>query len=270
MRNLLLLVVATSIVLPSALSQTNAAQSDLTVQTENPGAKPPEYDVVSVKLNHSAIGGFHMDFHNDRFAATNVSLTQLLQLVYHIKESLITGVSGPLSSEHFDIEAKVLGPDPNTPVKLSDKQLLAMVRPLLAERFQFKAHTEFKELPIYELIVLKDGPKFKQSATDSQKGNMTNSWGDNKGGIVAKAINMINLAGVLSDQAHRTVIDKTGLPGKYDFTLKWAVDVVTDAPSDAGPSIFTAVQEQLGLKLQPAKGPVETLVVDHVEMPSAN
>jgi uncharacterized protein (TIGR03435 family) len=266
-RRFWLLAIAIVIALPSARGQTNAAS---TAQAEDPAAKPLEYDVVSIKLNKTAIGGWRMVFGDDRFNATNVSLKELLQLVYHIKEDLISGVSGPVSSEHFDIEAKILGPDPNKAVKLSDKQILAMVRPMLAERFQFKAHTEFKELPVYELIVLKDEPKFKQSTTDSQKGSLTSSWGDDKGSIVATAIKMTNLASVLSDQVHRTVIDKTGLTGTYDFTLKWSVDGVTDAPADAGPSIFTAVQEQLGLKLQPAKGPVATLVVDHAEMPSAN
>jgi uncharacterized protein (TIGR03435 family) len=258
------------ITVPSALAQTNAPTSGSTTQGETPAAKPPEYDIVSIKINKAAPGGFRMDFHNDRFTATNVPLKLLLQLAYNIKEDLISGVSGPVASEHFDIEAKVIGPDPNTPVKLSDKQLLAMLLPVFADRFQLKAHTEYKDLPIYELIVLKAGPKFKQAAINLQFGTMQTKWSDNNREITAKSTAMTGLASVLSDQIHRTTIDKTGLSGKYDFTLKWSPDVIADAPTDAGPSIFTAIQEQLGLKLQPAKGPVKTLIVDHAEMPSAN
>jgi uncharacterized protein (TIGR03435 family) len=256
------------ITVPSALAQTNAAPSGPAAQSESPAAKPPEYDVASIKLNKSAPEGNRWDinFDNDHFVGTNISLKQLLQLAYQIKEDLISGISGPVSSEHFDIEAKVLGADQNTPVKLSDKQLEEMLIPLLEERFQLKAHVEVKNLALYELIVLKDGPKFKQAAADIHDGDLTRS----KSSLVAKAVPMTGLASLLADQLQRTVIDKTGLTGRFDFTMNWAPDIVTDASADAGPSIFTAIQEQLGLKLQPAKGPVETLVVDHAEMPSAN
>ena len=88
--------------------------------------------------------------------------------------------------------------------------------------------------------------------------------------LTAHDIPMASLASTLEGQVHRTVIDKTGLTGSYDFTLKWSPDDGSTAQTDAAPYIFTALQEQLGLKLQPAKGPVETLIVDHAEMPSEN
>ena len=132
-----------------------------------------------------------------------------------------------------------------------------------------KAHTETKILPVFELVVIKDGPKFKQSE-DDKKGSGTSIHGDHNGSeLAAHDISMTDLASSLTNQVHRTVIDKTGLAGKYDLGMKWTGDD-SATQSDVGPSIFTALQEQLGLKLQSAKGPVETLVVDSVEMPSEN
>jgi uncharacterized protein (TIGR03435 family) len=270
MRNLLLLAVAISIAIPAVLSQANAAQSDLTAQTESPGAKPPEYDVASIKLNNTGSGGWSMGTGNDHFSATNVTLKPLLQFAYRIKQDLISGVPGSMDSAHFDIQAKVLGANPDTPVKLSDKQLQSMLVPILEDRFHLKAHIEIKSLPVFELAMIKGGPKFKQSAADPKHGNMQVNWSDGKRNLTASATPMEHLVSALSDQVNRTVIDKTGLTGNYDFDMKWTPDDGTAAQSDYGPGVFTAIQEQLGLKLQPAKGPVETLVVDHVEMPSAN
>ena len=137
------------------------------------------------------------------------------------------------------------------------------------ERFQLKAHTEIKTLPVYELVVIKDGPKFKQSEDDTH-GSGTSIHGDHNGKeLTAHNLSITSLASSLTNEVHRTVIDKTGLAGKYDLGMKWSADDGT-AQADSLPSIFTALPEQLGLKLQAGKGPVETLVVDSVEMPSEN
>jgi uncharacterized protein (TIGR03435 family) len=130
-----------------------------------------------------------------------------------------------------------------------------------------KAHTETKILPVYELVVIKGGPKFKQSAGDSTGSRGTSIHNRE---LTAHDIPMRSFASTLEGQVHRTVIDKTGLEGSYDLTLKWSPDDATSTQTDSAPIIFTALQEQLGLKLQAAKGPVETLVVDHAEMPSEN
>jgi uncharacterized protein (TIGR03435 family) len=156
---------------------------------------------------------------------------------------------------------------------MNSEQRRAMLRPLVTERFQLKTHTESRILPVYELVVAKGGPKCKLSDDQTKLG-----WGDiglyyNRSDIrlEGRALPMAHLAKTLADQVHRTVIDKTALTGNYDLTLQWTPD---DAPAstdaDSVPSIYTAVQEQLGLKLQPAKAPVEVLVVDHAAMPSEN
>jgi uncharacterized protein (TIGR03435 family) len=146
---------------------------------------------------------------------------------------------------------------------------------LLADRFKLLVHWETREMPVYELVVAKGGAKLP--ATTRKDENMSSSFGNGKPtgeGLSAKDLAVV-LTQVLSQELGREVVDKTGLSGKYDFTLRWTQDGVlgTDAASngaDVPPSIFTAVEEQLGLKLQPAKGPVQVLVVDDAEMPTEN
>jgi uncharacterized protein (TIGR03435 family) len=234
------------------------------------GAKLPVYDVVSIKLNKSGSGSSSTHTTPGRFSATNVSVAQLLRRAYDVREDLISGLTGPMASARFDVEAKVVDRDPEALKKLSGRQYGQMLLPFLAERFGLKVHTETKTLPVYELVVGQGGPKFKASSSGSTEGG-TNVNGDSKGTVLkATNVSMASLAETLSGQVNRTVIDKTGLAGNFDVGLNWAPDEIDDARTDAGPSIFTALQEQLGLKMQSGKGPVETLVVDHVEMPSEN
>jgi uncharacterized protein (TIGR03435 family) len=144
------------------------------------------------------------------------------------------------------------------------KQSQLMLQALLADRFALKVHHETKDLPIYELTVAKGGCKMKQTAPDSSGGNAVYSSGK----ITAHSVSVESLAVNLSFTVGRVIVNKTGLEGGYDLTLEYAPDGA-DA-SDKRPSIFTALEEQLGLKLVPAKGPVDVIVVDHVERPSEN
>ncbi|MGA1982576.1 MAG: TIGR03435 family protein [Acidobacteriaceae bacterium] len=234
----------------------------------------PPYDVVSIKLHNSANEPMDqisasMSIHDDVFTATNIPLKNILEFAYDVKEDLIFGLSGPVDSARFDIEAKVLANDAGTYPKLTDTQLEAMIIPLLADRFHLKAHLQPKTQPIYELVVLHGEPKFKLAQTDEHNSSVNMSASNNDNVLTAKGASMADLAAALSDEAHRLVVDKTGLTGTADLTLKWTSDEAADQGGTVV-SIFTAVEEQLGLKLQPAKGPVDTLVVDHAEMPSAN
>ena len=227
------------------------------------------YDVSSVKQNISGDGSFGMGIHDDVFTATNVPLKNILEFAYDVKEDQISGLYGPVSSAHFDIEAKIVPPDGGKPPKLTDTQLAAMLIPLLADRFQFRAHLVTKTLPVYELVVQRGGPRFKLTQTDTTNSSINMSWSNNDKVLTAKGASMSDLAQALSDDVHRQVNDKTGLAGGADITLKWTSDEAADQGGTVV-SIFTAVEEQLGLKLQPSKGPVDTLVIDHAEMPSAN
>ncbi len=262
---LLALAVAIAFLTPGAVGQAPQSGSP----AESVSAKLPAYDVVSIKLNKSGSGSTDVDSNDNRYFAQNVSLKDLLENAYGIKKDLISGVSGAVGSAHFDVEAKVVDRDPDALKKLTGRQYGQMLLPFLVERFQLKAHTETKILPVLELVVIKDGPKFKH-AEDEKRGSGTSIHGDHNGReLTAHNLTMTSLASSLTNEVHRTVIDKTGLTGKYDLGLKWSTDDGT-AQADSTPEIFTALQEQLGLKLQPGKGPVETLVVDSVEMPSEN
>jgi hypothetical protein len=132
---LLLAAAAISLALPSALGQANVAQSGSTAQMENTSARLPAYDVVSIKPNKSGSGSLDIETHNDTYSATNISLKKLLENAYGIKEDLISGVSGSIASARFDIEAKIVEPDPDALKSLNAKQQGAMLLPFLLERF---------------------------------------------------------------------------------------------------------------------------------------
>ncbi len=233
------------------------------------GAKAPAYDIGSIKPNQSGSGSSHFDMDNYRFTGTNVSLRSMLGEVYGVKPDLISGVPRTIDAARFDVTAKIVDPDPKLLENLTREQQRALLQPFLVDRFQLKVHNETRQLPVYELVVVKGGPKFKQAvAVTGDKGPSGTSIHNFE--LTAHAIPMSSLASSLFNPVHRTVIDKTGLSGKYDLTLKWSPEDSPDATNNTAPLILTALREQLGLKLQPAKGPVETLVVDHVEMPSAD
>ena len=237
-------------------------------------ASLPPYDVASIKQHDSSKESpdqqsYNMSIHDDIFTATNVPLEQIIEFAYDVKADLISGLSGPVKSANFDIEAKVLATDAGTYPKLTDTQLQSMIIPLLVDRFHLKAHLQPKTQPIYELVALHGEPKFKVSQTDEHNSSVNMSASNNDDVLTTKGATMADLAQALSDLVHRQVVDKTGLTGTADITLKWTADEAADQGGTVV-SIFTAVQEQLGLRLQPAKGPVDTLVVDHAEMPSAN
>ncbi len=231
----------------------------------------PSYDAVSVKLNKTGSGSVHVSSATGYYNATNVSMKTLLESAYDIRETLISGVPAAIESQRFDIAAKVVEPDMESLKKLSRKERREMLLPTLVERFHLQAHTETKILPVFELVLAANGPKFQQTADapGRNSGTSVNSRGHGTE-LAMHGVSMKSFEETLSYQVHRTVIDKTGLAEKYDLVLKWTPEDSPDASPDAAPGIFTALQEQLGLKLVPAKGPVEMLVVDHVEMPTEN
>jgi len=233
------------------------------------------YDIVSIKPHNPTKDSptsqsFNMSIHDDVFTADNLPLDMLIEFAYDVKADMISGLSGPVSSAHFDIEAKVVPQDGGPMPKLSDTQLQAMLIPLLADRFHLKAHLQPKVMQVYDLVVFRGGPKIKLSQTERTDSNWNVNGRDNDKVLTAKSASIADLAQALSDEVHRQVNDKTGLAGGADITLKWSDDVAAEQGGSNVISIFTAVEEQLGLKLQSSKGPVETLVIDHAEMPSQN
>ena len=250
-------------------------------------ASAPTYDVVSIKQNKSGSGGWSMSAVSASFKGTNLTIVDLVMNSYDLtSDDLIYGLPGWTRSAHFDIYAKIVNPDMKQIDNLTDEQREAMILAILKDRFHFQAHLETKTLPVYDLVVAKGGAKFTGgngpdavTAAALAKRNITvGGMVTYNGEITAGAMPLSSLVFNLTGVVGRTVVDKTGLTGKYNFELKWTPEHGVQASADNGqadaensaPSIFTALQEQLGLKLQSSKGPVETLVVDHIEMPSEN
>jgi uncharacterized protein (TIGR03435 family) len=223
----------------------------------------------------------------DGVRLSNLPVQDLIVQAYGlVLTDQIVGLPGWTNSQRFDIEAKVAGSDMAAFRKLKLDQIRSMARPILTDRFKFASHEEKKVLPLYALVVAKDGAKLKPSTQDSDAGGVTragviqmrhaNANGATPGvnELTCQGVTMDRLASTLSQQGlGRVVLDNTGLTDRYDFKLTWASDTAAaDANSTdtSGSSIFTAVSEQLGLKLEPQKGPVPVLVVDHIEAPSLN
>jgi uncharacterized protein (TIGR03435 family) len=268
-------------------------------QDHNSAATSPVYEVASIKPDKSGTNMVRMMYTPDGLSATNASVQMLISTAYGVENNQISGAPGWLNSDKYDIEAKMDSATVEELRKLNEDDRRAvrqhMLQALLADRFKMTVHRETKDLPIYVLIVAKDGPKFKQATPGDTYPNGIKGPDGHSGagmmmmgreGLTAQGVELTNLVRHLTRVLGRTVVDKTGLTGRYDFTLKWTPDeslggaprgpqsgqagVGDTAPADSSPSLFTVLQEQLGLKLESQKGPVEILVIDHVEKPSEN
>jgi bla regulator protein blaR1 len=245
-----------------------------------PRAKPLTFEVASVKRSPpDAPGMFIRPLPGGGLRVTGASLKNLIALAYELRGFQISGGPNWIDSERFDIEARSETSDavpPNAPTNMSEEQrkINERLRNLLADRFQLTLHRETKEQPVYALVVSRGGPKFQESG--EPRGLIRGA----RGTITGQATTMGMLALNLSNVLGRRVIDQTGLTGKYSFELKWAFDQPAAAPlpgselpasvDSNGPSIFTALPEQLGLRLESQKGPVEILVISRAEKPSEN
>jgi uncharacterized protein (TIGR03435 family) len=240
-----------------------------------PGNRPPRtpaYDVVSIRP-HKDNGNYSHWWTPtfDGYMAYNLEPAQLIREAHGVQFSdQLVGLPVWAYEETFDLEAKIDEDDLAAYQKLSEReqreQAALMLRPLLAERFRLKVHHETKILPVYVLVVAKGGFKLKQSQEPEALYGMVT----NRGRIYIRggSIGARFIVG-LSNFTGRMVIDKTGLTGWYDIDLKWTPDEDLVAGA-SGPTLFTALKEQLGLKLVPDKAPVDVLVVDHIERPTEN
>jgi len=217
----------------------------------------PEFEVASIKPNTSGNGRSSTRPGPTELYLENTSLRKSIALAYSVSEDRDNAISAPdcLNFERYDIAAKF-------PAGTSLDQVRVMLRNLLADRFKLKLHRESKEVPIYALVAATNGPKLAASTPGTQ-----GSIGMSQGHLSGKGVPLAALADRLSGpvfQLGRPVVDRTGINGIYDFTLDWAPDTAPEA-NDFGPSLLTALQEQLGLRLEAQKGSVEVLVVDSME-----
>lgn len=240
------------------------------VDTPTAEVKVPSYDVVSIKPDHTDNGRVSIHIDDGNFDALNVSVKTMILSAYDLKESQLFGLPKWGDSAHFDIKAKIINPDKQQLQSLTQEQFQSMQQPILTDRFQLKFHRERKVLPVYELVTIKGGPKFKEATPLELKGDQGMSVHNRN--LVAIGEPMSRLVDQLSAQLQRVVVDKTSLAAKYNFQLTWSPDDGAPPSPDAAapPDIFTALQEQLGLKLQPGKEEMDTIVIDHVEYPSEN
>lgn len=218
------------------------------------------FEVASIRPNNSGSGTSSSDGRNGEFIGRNESLRDLIEHAYDVMEWQIDGPAW-IRAERFDVMAK-------PPAGAPSGDFNAMMQNLLAERFKLKVHRESRETPVYALVEMKAGLKAAKVADDGQA---RTDWSRNH--ISAQHTSMARFAERLSRIADRPVVDRTGEKGAFDFELKWTPDAQSARPpatpagtiADEPPSLFTAIQEQLGLRLEPAKAPVEYLVVDHAE-----
>jgi uncharacterized protein (TIGR03435 family) len=223
------------------------------------------FDSASIKP--SPPGSEGSSSHSDAGWITmrNVTLRRCIMIAYRIRrEDRILGGPKWLDEKHYDIDARAEHPAGG---------IMNMLQSLLAERFQLVLHSETRSLPGYALLVTRNGMKAKPSPPDTPA-NMLNTTSGGRGRMDASALSMEGLAARLVGYLNAPVMDATGLPGYFDFGLRWNPDdSQTDGPPSNGPdgpSLFTALQEQLGLKLEPRKVPTDLLIVDRAELPSEN
>jgi uncharacterized protein (TIGR03435 family) len=247
----------------------------------------PGFEVVSIKPSDPAAGAMQVGVSpGGVFTAKNVTVKALIQQAYNVRDFQISGGSGWIDTERYDIAAKGNGPGVSEDElrKMTDsqreqfrEQLTGRVRALLADRFELKVHQETKEMPVYALTIAKNGIRFRAAADEdvTHSGLSVRKGADGRVELTAARVPLESLIRILSDAVGRTVLDKTDLHGNYDFKLTFAPDMGpsagTPSAADPGaPSIFTALLEQLGLRLESQKGPVEVLVIDSAQRASEN
>lgn len=214
----------------------------------------PAFEAASIKPNNSASGSSSSHGSKGQVLMTNVSLKRLIERAYGVKPFQVTG-PGWMESVYFDIAAKY---PPDT--KRGDQAI--MLRTLLEDRFKLAVHMESKEMPGYALVVAKGG--FKLKPVEPAGGSSTNTNEVERVlTLTVKHTSIAQLTDLLGRELRQMVVDKTGIEGVYDFQMKWTNDDQNTDTSVA--SLFTALQDTLGLKLQAAKVPVPIVVVDHVE-----
>ena len=226
------------------------------------------FEVASVKPNSTATSiGNHFD--RERMSWTGVPLRILITSAYGLQSYQVSGGPAWMESDRWDIDAKTEGPT-------TIPQKYQMLQALLEDRFQLKSHREQREVAGYSLVLGKNGPKL-QEVKEGDSSSRPPGTKVGRGLIDGHAVPMALLAGFLRSELGRPLTENTGLAGKYDFKLEWIPDEGQPnsggdipPPDSRGPSIFTAVQEQLGLKIEAQKVPLDILIIDHVEKPSAN
>lgn len=262
-----------------------ALACSLQVHAQSAAAPPPSFDVASIKKSTFGEPPWGPGFKPGRFIERSQTINLAIAVAYSVYPLRIYGAPGWVNSEKYDIEAKESEATAEELAKLPPAQAMEkqspMLQSLLAERFGLKVSHQSKELPVFALVVAKGGPKFQEAKPDYKD---PDSWGLSQ--FTLRNSPMSTLVTIMSNQMHQMVIDETGLKGNYDLTVQWRKDQTMsgmpreprggDSATDptpldsSGPSFSTALEEQLGLKLESTKAPVDVIVIDHIERPTEN
>jgi uncharacterized protein (TIGR03435 family) len=255
-----------------ALSMSSRVEATPTTMRQT----PLEFEVATIKPTSPDERARFMRMQaTHQFVARGYSVRFLISAAYNLPPRAVSGGPDWIDAERYDILAATPGEGRPT----LDQQM-AMVRTLLSERFKFAFHTEPKEFPVYLLTVIKSGHKLKDTATPDQEPFLVNTvWPGDRIVLPARNASMPQFASMLQRSVlDRPVLDKTELTGKYDFDLEWTYDdtqfggnLPALAPQNSGkPDLYTALQQQLGLKLDSSRAAIDTIVIDHVERPTEN
>lgn len=229
----------------------------------------PRFQVATIKPS-APEESRTIQIRGNRFATTDTSVVDLLKYAYGLHEQEIAGGPKWLKTQKFDLVG-----DPETQTRPPSDDFKKMVQNLLTDRFHLTAHHETRDLSVFEIVAAKSGPKLNKSTRPSDG---IPSVAYSPGQLSVANATLADLAAFLQRfVADRPVFDQTGIIGKYDLSLRWAPDELQAGESRQGdenhsslPGLYTAIQEQLGLKLQEAKRPAQVFAVDHVDMPSEN
>ncbi len=238
---------------------------------------PPQLPVLAVAaIRPSKATGWRLQPTPDGYTATGVSLRMLVQEAYGISDDkLLSGGPSWFTSDRFDLEAKVDSAEEANLKGLTYRQRADMLQALLADRFKLQVHYGSKAFPVFNLVIGKGGPRLKPTNVpqdDAGIGITCHVLQNRPGYTERQDCAVASLEDLLRGETGRSVIDKTGLTGHYDFELRWrpASMSPTAEVDESAPFIFNALQEQLGLKLESSRAPLKILVVDHAEHPSEN
>jgi uncharacterized protein (TIGR03435 family) len=225
----------------------------------------PSFAVATIKPHDPDVGGQQFNTSGDRVIIRDQTVASMVSFAYAIHSHQIADAPDWIYHDRFDVEGKT-----DTEGEPSLRQFQEMLQKLLADRFGLKVHRDKRELSVYAMRLAKGGPKLKPAADlNSDPDQEANSHGTE---LTQTYTNSSMSDFILGMQffLDRPLVDQTGLTGRYDFTFRYNADEAHTTDPNAPPGIFTAVQEQLGLKFEPVKAPADVFVIDHVERPSAN
>jgi uncharacterized protein (TIGR03435 family) len=222
------------------------------------GQQRPSFEVATIKPNTEGSQSFSLNFAPDgRFTARNLSVWNVIRTAYDLRDLQIVGAPAWIKTQGFDIQAQPAAGSP-----APREQVTLMIQSLLADRFHLKYHREIQQQPGYALVVGSRGAKLAPARQGPSKTLM--------GDFDIASMNLKSFASVLEYDLDRPVANQTGIDGNYALKIEWASDRIPADATSGKPSLFTALQEQLGLKLESARVPVEMFVIDSIDQPTEN